>query len=66
MITYGLLILIIGIIVWAVGAVAPLPVLVIVGKAVGLIGAIVLVVGLLLLAIPSNGIQITSAFELVR
>ena len=51
MITYGVLLLIIGVIAWAVGRGIPNRIALVVGEALCAVGAILLVVGLVLLVI---------------
>lgn len=58
MITYGVILLIAGVIAWAVGASIPNRIILIVGKALGVIGAVLLAVGLLLLVIPAGGLEV--------
>jgi preprotein translocase subunit SecF len=53
MINLGLVILIVGLIVWGVGAVAGIPVAVTIGRVVGIIGGVILGVGLVLLLIAT-------------
>lgn len=51
MILWGIVLLVIGIVIWVVARTTGPPALLVVGQAVGLIGLLVLVVGLVLLAL---------------
>lgn len=57
MINLGLVILIVGLIVWGVGVIAHLPAAVTIGRVVGVIGGVLLAVGLVILLIAhlNNG-----------
>jgi len=66
MLTYGIILAVIGAIIWAVGVSIPHPALVIVGKVVTGIGALLLIFALILLVIPAGGVPIDSALVLVR
>lgn len=65
MITYGVLVLIIGLIVWGIGAGFGVPPLLVVGKVIGAIGLVLLIVGLILLIVPAGGIQVHDALALL-
>lgn len=62
MISYGIILLIIGVIVWGVGAIlAPRPpsrIIVVVGEVIAAIGAILLIVGLVLLLVHGGAPQL--------
>lgn len=65
MLTYGVLLLIIGVVVWGIGRITANGTVLIIGQVVGAIGAILLLIGLILLFIPAGGIQINDALALL-
>lgn len=65
MLTYGVLLLIIGVVVWGIGRITANGTVLIVGQVVGAIGAILLLIGLILLVVPAGGIQVHDALALL-